>query len=58
MVARKLSEQPADRVDVLLKPRFAEGPDFVFFREAKSQQPVYIASLLLTDPLATRPPNF
>src|SRR5258708_17417206 len=38
-VARKLSERQADRVDGLLKPRFAEGPDFVFFSRTLTSPP-------------------
>jgi hypothetical protein len=42
VVARKLSEQRADRVDVLLKPRFAEGPDFVFFSRSEISAAVFM----------------
>jgi hypothetical protein len=39
-------------------PLRGKGMNLILFREAKSQQPVCTVSLLLTDPLATKPPNF
>jgi hypothetical protein len=48
----------ADRVDVLLKPRFAEGPDFVFFSRSEIQQPVFMVRSRSLGLLCTVSANF
>jgi hypothetical protein len=51
-------KRAADRVEVLLKPRLAEGPDFVFFSRSEIQQPVFMVCYRSLGLLCTVSANF